>query len=117
MFGDVLILGGLHGEGSGAEDLLVLHLVVVDEEADRRLGEVLEGHPSKGRLRSPPLLALEASHQGVQGGLVGGGPRLLALSSGFFLKLTLLSHRWSGTGAEVQTSSSFRGQSWNDTHS
>ena len=37
MFGEVLILGGLHGEGSGAEDLLVLHLVVEHEQGDRRL--------------------------------------------------------------------------------
>ena len=75
-------MGISHGQSSGAEDLLVLHLVVVDEEGDRGLGEVFEGHPSKGSLCSPPLLALEASHQGVDGSLVGVGPRLLALSIG-----------------------------------
>ena len=64
-----------HGEGGGAEDLLVLHLVVGQEQRDGGLGEVLEGHPH--RSLGLPLAALEASHQGVKGGAVGGGPRLL----------------------------------------
>ena len=66
-------LGYSHGEGRGAEDLLVLHLVVGQEQGDGGLREVLEGHP-QGSL-SPPL-DLEASHLGVQGGTVGSGPRL-----------------------------------------
>ena len=60
MFGGVLILGGLHGEGSGAEDLLVLHLVVEHEQGDRRLREVLEGRPQCS------LIAVEAIHQGAE---------------------------------------------------
>ena len=36
-FAEILNMGGLHGEGGGAEDLLVLHLVVGQEQAGGRL--------------------------------------------------------------------------------
>ena len=69
----------LHGEGGGAEDLLVVHLVLGDEQANCRLRQFLEGHP-QGSLGLP--FALEAGHQGVQGGAVGLGPGLDALRGG-----------------------------------
>ena len=69
----------LHGEGGGAEDLLVVHLVLGDEQANCRLRQFLEGHP-QGSLGLP--IAVEAGHQGVQGGAVGLGPGLDALRGG-----------------------------------
>ena len=43
----VFNLGNLHGEGSGEDDVLVLHLVVVLEQPGGKHGEVLQGHPSQ----------------------------------------------------------------------
>ena len=85
---------------------------------------------------SPAGLGPKAN-EGVQRGLVevgagsgagvGAGPGLLALSSRHFVMLALpwvgvlgdlrrlgVVHRWSGTGAVVETSGFFGSQSWND---
>ena len=85
-------LGYSHGEGGGAEDLLVVHLVLGDEQANCRLRQFLEGHP-QGSLGLP--FGLEASHQGVQGGTVGVGPGLDARGGVghlfFFIAIVFLS--------------------------
>ena len=103
----------------------------------RRLESKAKGWGARGRSRLSSRLGSKGEGEGVQRGLVevgagsgagvGAGPGLLALSSQHFVMLALpwvgvlgdlrrlgVVHRWSGTGAVVETSGFFGSQSWND---